>query len=111
MKLYHGSSQKIENIENRPLFFSSEVKDCEEMALGLDDMGEFNPESYIYMIEVDESKFESIEDFDDFDQDPYLNPDFTPEYSCHGNWFCVKNPKDAGIKLTLVSHTDNNELF
>ncbi len=94
MKLYHGSNRKIENIEStRAMYFSLDVDVAKEYALGLDDCGNYNKESWIYSIEINKKDSTLIDDFTEFDPIGDLDYNEMPAI-CHNDeseYFCVKS--------------------
>jgi len=75
MKLYHGSYRQIEKAdENRGMYFSNNIEDAKQYALGLDDSGNYNEESFIYSIEIPENaNIIIMDDWMDFDSIGYVN--------------------------------------
>lgn len=104
MKLYHGSYRQIKKAdENRGMYFSTNISDAKQYALGLDDFGNYNEESFIYSIEIpDNSKITVMEDWMDFDQTGYYNYKNSPEFAtCEEmeGYFFVKNPDNFDFVL------------
>lgn len=106
MKLYHGSSSEINVDGNRPMYFTADINEAKQYALGLDDLGNFNEESFIYEIEIDETQIVREDDFDYFDSAAYTdyqnlaNVTYNPE----SGYYIVKNPSS----LSLISHFENS---
>lgn len=105
MTLYHGASDKFSVDSNRCLYMTPSIDCAKEFALGLDDCGNYNPESYIYALDIDESLAVEIEDFDLFDAMGYTDYENMPEISFNKTfgWYCIKHPKG----LRLVEHFAN----
>lgn len=105
MRLYHGSSTPFTLQPGRCLYLSAEIKDAKEYALGIDVCGNYNEESYIYAMDIDEGTVVEIEDFAEFDASGYTDYDNMPDvaYNPESGWYCVKNPAN----LTLVEHYRN----
>lgn len=103
MKLYHGTS-----IETSPftMYFTPNIDEAKEFALGLLDCGYYNEESYIYEIEIDETQVSREDDFEVFDSLAYDNPDLIGYsnivYNQKSGWYIVKSPS-----LRLVEHYKN----
>jgi len=99
MKLYHGSSCKFTAEENRCIYATANIEEAREYALGLDDLGNYADESFIYELEVDETKAVEIADFMEFDVLGYSNYDEMPEiaHNSESGYFCIKHP--AGLRL------------
>lgn len=94
MKLYHGSHREINTINsNRGMFFTTDLDVAKQYALGLDDCGNFNEESFIYCIDVNQKDFELVEDFQDFDCIADLNYDNMPNmcYNEESEYYCIKS--------------------
>ena len=111
MTLYHGSYRQIEKAEeNRGMYFSINIEDAKQYALGLDDCGNCNEESFIYSIEIpDTANIVAMDDWMDFDAMGYVNykntPDFATAEEMDGYLF-VKNPND--FDFVLVEKYKNN---
>ena len=105
MKLYHGSSNEITINNNRCLYLTSDINIAKEYALGLDGEGNYNEESYIYEMEIDESLVTEEDDFEYFDCMGYTDYKNMPEivHNEEFDWYCVKHPE--GLKL--VEHYKN----
>ena len=75
------------------MFFSSDLEVAKEYALGLDDCGNYNEESYIYSIDVNKEDFVLIEDFEDFDSIADLDYDNMPAkcYNEEAEYYCIKS--------------------
>ena len=104
MKLYHGSYRQIEKAdENRGMYFSVNIEDAKQYALGLDDCGNYNEESFIYEVEIsDNVEITIMDDWMDFDQTGYYNYNNSPEFAtCEEmeGYFFVKNPNFLNFKL------------
>lgn len=97
--LYHGSAEPFAADSNRCLYATPNIEEAREYALGLNDLGEYNPQSYIYALEIDETQAVEIEDFAEFDSLGYDAHDDMPEIA-HNNesgYFCIKHP--SGLRL------------
>jgi hypothetical protein len=104
MKLYHGSYRKIDNADsNRGMYFTNDINIAKQYALGLDDCGNYNEESFIYEVEIsDDVEITVMEDWMDFDQTGYYNYNNSPEFAtCEEmeEYFFVKNPNLLTFKL------------
>lgn len=103
MKLYHGTGQQTSPFT---MYFTSELEEAKRFALGINDLGNYNRESYIYSTEIEESEICIEEDFDTFDCLAYENKElegysrvvFNPQ----AEWYIVKNPL-----LKLEEHYTN----
>ena len=100
MKLYHGTSQETKNASY--LYFTSNIREAKEYALGLDDCGNFNEESYIYSVDIDENDVEREDDFGVFDCLGYSEKIAKVVYNEESGYYLVPNPQ-----LTLVEHYKN----
>lgn len=88
------------------MYFSPDIKEARRFAIALNDLGEYNEESFIYETEIDEKDITIEEDFPLFDALAYTNPDlegygnvvFNPE----SGWYIVKNPV-----IRLIEHYKN----
>jgi len=106
MKLYHGSHREISEIDkNRAMYFTTDIKVAKEYALGLDDCGNFNEESFIYAIDVNKDDFTLIEDFLEFDLIGDLDYDNMPKkcYNQESTYYCIKSVE----KLDLFDNYKN----
>ena len=101
MKLYHGSSTEIELQSGRCMYFSTSIDDAKQYALGLDDCGNYNKESFIYEIEINEDEAVLIDDWMDFDSIGYVDYKNMPEvsYNDEMDYYCLKNV--SFLKLIL----------
>lgn len=104
MTLYHGSYREIEKAdENRGMYFSINIEDAKQYALGLDDCGNCNEESFIYSIEIPENtNIVVMEDWMDFDQTGYYNYKNSHEFAtCEEmeGYFFIKNPDNFEFNL------------
>ena len=104
MKLYHGSYRAIEKAdENRGMYFSTNIEDAKQYALGLDDCGNYNEETFIYSIEIPENaEIVVMDDWMDFDAMGYVNYENTPEFATAEEmegYFFVKNPDNFDFVL------------
>ena len=99
MKLYHGTSNQFTVDDNRYLYLTSDIKVAKLYALGLDSEGNYNEESFIYELEIDESIVVAEDDFEYFDSMGYLDYANMPEvvYNAESEYYCVKHP--AGLRL------------
>lgn len=99
MKLYHGTSDKFEIDSNRCLYLTPDINVAKEYALGLDDCGNCNEESYIYELEIDESLVTEEDDFEYFDTMGYSDYENIPEiaHNAECDYYCVKHPQ--GLRL------------
>ena len=91
--LYHGS-HKVETPEQgRCMYFTPDVDCAKEYALGLDDLGNYNEESFIYSIEIDLDNVTKEDDFLYFDGIGYNDYNEMPEivYNEESDYYCVKN--------------------
>jgi hypothetical protein len=92
--LYHGSHREIETPEQgRCMYFTPDIDVAKEYALGLDDLGNYNEEIFIYSIEIDLDNITEEEDFLHFDCMGYQNYNEMPEiaYNEECDYYCVKN--------------------
>ena len=105
MKLYHGTSEQFEVNSNRCLYLTPDINIAKEYALGLDDCGNHNEESYIYEMEIDESMVTEEEDFEYFDGIGYSDYENMPEivHNADSDYYCVKHPQG----LRLIEHYKN----
>lgn len=104
--LYHGSHREINVINsNRAMYFTTDIDVAKEYALGLDDCGNYNEESWIYTIEINLEDAVLIEDFEDFDPIGDLNYNEMPEmcYNEEAEYYCIKSVK----KIELVEMYKN----
>lgn len=100
MTLYHGTSQ--ETTKASYLYFTADIEVAREYAIGLDDCGNYNKESFIYSCEIDENNVTREDDFGVFDALAY-NEDVTGVvYNEESGYYIVPNPT-----LTLVEHYTN----
>ena len=106
MKLYHGTSEKFTVNSNRCLYLTPDINVAKEYALGLDGEGNYNEESYIYEMEIDESLVTEEDDFGYFDGMGYSDYEDMPEISHNAefDYYCVKHPDG----LRLVEHYENS---
>ena len=106
MKLYHGTSDKFTVNSNRCLYMTPDINVAKEYALGLDGEGNYNEESYIYEMEIDESLVTEEDDFGYFDSMGYSDYEDMPEiaHNAESDYYCVKHPKG----LRLVEHYKNS---
>lgn len=103
MKLYHGTGTETVPFT---MYFAADIETAREFALGLDDLGRYHEESYIYETEINEAEVSIEEDFATFDCLAYENPALegygrvvlNPE----SGWYIVKDPV-----LRLVEHYRN----
>ena len=105
MKLYHGSSKQIDLDTNRAMYFTNDINVAKEYAFGLDDLGNFNEQSFIYSIEIQAEQAEIEEDFMYFDCIGYQDYDNMPSvvYNAECEYYCLKNVS----KLDLVETYNN----
>lgn len=107
--LYHGSHREISEITtNRAMYFTTDIDVAKEYALGLDDCGNYNEESWIYKTEINLEDAILIEDFEEFDPIGYLDYNDMPEmcYNDEAEYFCIKSVKN--IELVEMY---KNEIF
>lgn len=100
MTLYHGTSQETPN--GISLYMTSNIEEAKQYALGLNDMGEYNEESYIYSMEVDAADMQIVEDFLEFDGMKYTEEIDTLVFNPESGWYIVPN-----VMLTLVANFKN----
>ncbi len=100
MKLYHGTSQETPN--GISLYMTSSIEEEKQYALGLNDMGEYNEESYIYSMDVDTNDMEIVEDFMTFDSMKYTETVERVVFNPETGWYIVPN-----VNLSLVEHFTN----
>lgn len=105
--LYHGASNEFTADRNRCLYATPNIDEAREYALGLNDLGEYNPQSFIYAIEIDETQAVEVDDFLEFDELGYTGYETMPEiaHNSESGYFCIKHP--SGLRLI---ETFNNEL-
>jgi hypothetical protein len=104
MKLYHGSYRQIEKAdEKRGMYFTNDIQVAKEYALGLDDCGNYNEETFIYEIEIpDTANIVMMDDWMDFDAMGYTNYSNAPEFATAEEmegYFFIKNPDTFTFKL------------
>ena len=106
MKLYHGISDNFTVNSNRCLYLTPDINVAKEYALGLDSDGNYNKESYIYEMEIDESLVTEEDDFEYFDSMGYSDYENMPEiaHNAESDYYCVKHPEC----LRLVEHYENS---
>ena len=106
MKLYHGTSDNFTVNSNRCLYLTPDINVAKEYALGLDSDGNYNKESYIYEMEIDESLVTEEDDFEYFDSMGYSDYENMPEiaHNAESDYYCVKHPEC----LRLVEHYENS---
>lgn len=100
MKLYHGTSQETPN--GICLYMTSSIEEAKQYALGLNDMGEYNEESYIYAMDVDTTDMVIVEDFMEFDDMKYTETVNQVVFNPESGWYIVPN-----VSLTLVENFKN----
>lgn len=104
--LYHGSHRKIDVVNNnRAMYFTTDIEVAKQYALGLDDCGNFNDESWIYSIEINKNDSILIEDFEEFDPIGDLDYNDMPSI-CHNEvseYFCIKSV----VKIELIEMYKN----
>lgn len=100
MTLYHGTSSQTPN--GISLYMTSSIEEAKQYALGLNDMGEYNDESYIYMMEVDATDVEIVEDFMEFDGMKYTEDIDHVVFNPETGWYIVPN-----VNLVLVENFKN----
>lgn len=105
MTLYHGASSSFKVEGNRALYCTPNINEAKEYALGLDDLGNYNAESFIYAIDVHMDEAVEVEDFLEFDSMGYCGYDSMPEvaFNPESGWYCVKHPSG----LRLIAHFKN----
>ncbi|SDR95841.1 hypothetical protein SAMN05216503_1515 [Polaribacter sp. KT25b] len=104
MKLYHGSYTEIEKVnKNTGMYFTNDIEIARDYALGLDDCGNYNEETFIYEIEIPEnSNIILMDDWMDFDSIGYVDYKNAPEFASAEEmegYFFVKNPENFIFKL------------
>lgn len=98
--LYHGSHREIETIDNnRAMYFTTDIDVAKQYALGLDDCGNYNEESFIYSITVNKDEFFLIEDFEEFDPIGDLDYDDMPDkcYNEEAEYYCIKRVENLNL--------------
>ncbi len=100
MKLYHGTSQETPN--EICLYMTTSIEEARQYALGLNDMGEYNEESYIYAMDVDTTDMVIVEDFMEFDDMKYTETVNQVVFNPESGWYIVPN-----VSLTLVENFKN----
>ena len=85
------------------MYFSAKIEDAKAFALGLNDLGEYNEESFIYETEIDETQISIEEDFGVFDALAYNDPELKEYatgivYNPESDWYVVRNPQIALIQ-------------
>lgn len=105
MTLYHGTGYAFEIDSNRPLYLTPSLADAKEFALALNDLGEYNEESFIYALDIDETTVVEVVDFQEFDAIGYVSYDDMPEiaHNAECGWYCIKHPGS----LRIVEHYKN----
>ncbi len=85
------------------MYFSNDIDVAKEYALGLDDCGNYNSETFIYEIKIDLNGVEIEEDFYAFDDTGYY--DGTPDilYNPESGYIYTKYPKG----VTLIDSFKN----
>jgi len=98
MKLYHGSHREISEInKSRAMYFTTDIEVAKQYALGLNDMCEYNDESWIYSIEINKENAVLIEDFDEFDPIGDLDYDNMPEMCYNEEYYCIKSVDELNL--------------
>lgn len=99
MKLYHGSSSAISIDENSAMYFTANIQEAKEYALGLNDLGEYSDESYIYEIEIDDNQVVEEDDFGYFDCAAYTDYDNLPEilHNEESGYYILKHPSELRL--------------
>ena len=100
MTLYHGTSQETPN--GISLYMTSSIEEAKQYALGLNDMGEYNDESYIYAMQVDTDHMRIVEDFMEFDSMKYAEDIDRVVFNPESGWYIVPN-----VALVLVENFKN----
>ena len=98
--LYHGSRREIDVINsNRAMYFTTDIDIAKEYALGLDDCGNYNEESWIYSITANKEDFTLIEDFEEFDPIGDLDYENMPEkcYNEEAEYYCIKSVENLDL--------------
>lgn len=87
------------------MYFTQDIDVAKQYALGLNDLCEYNSESFIYKIEIDENQIIIIDDFGYFDGIGYLDYENMPEvaHNLESEYYCVKNVSE----LTLIKNYKN----
>lgn len=101
MKLYHGTSQETPN--GISLYMTTSLSEAKQYALGLDDLGNYNQESFIYEMDVDTTNAEIIEDFMEFDGVKYTEDINHVVFNPESGWYIVPN-----VVLTLIEKYRND---
>ena len=106
MTLYHGTSDPFTVNSNRCLYLTPDINVAKEYALGLTGEGDYNAESYIYALDIDESMVTEEDDFDYFDSMGYSDYEKMAEvtHNAEFDYYCVKHPEG----LRLVEHFENS---
>ena len=106
MKLYHGTSEKFTINKNRCLYLTPDINVARDFALGLDSEGNYNEESYIYEMDIDENLVTEEDDFMYFDGIGYSDYENMPEivHNSEFDFYCVKHPED----IRLIDHYRNS---
>ena len=103
IRLYHGTSNETTPFA---MYMTPSIEEARQFALGLNDLGEYNKESYIYEATVDVEELSTEEDFQAFDCLAYVNPELDGYsdvvYNPKCGWYIVKNPE-----LRLIEHYKN----
>ena len=100
MTLYHGSSQETPN--GISLYMTSSLDEAKQYALGMNDMGEYNEESYIYSMDVDTSNMQIVEDFMEFDSMKYTEDIDKVVFNPESGWYIVPN-----VVLSIIANFKN----
>lgn len=103
MKLYHGTAQETIPFT---MYFTPNIAEAKEFALGLTIDGDYNEESYIYETEIAGDGISIEEDFGVFDALAYQNPELEGYsdvvYNPESGWYIIKKPN-----LRLTEHYKN----
>jgi hypothetical protein len=91
--LYHGSAIEINIEKNKCMYFTSDINEAKNYALGLNNLGKFNEHSFIYSTEINVESIEIEEDFGYFDCIGYTDYKNMPEFLFNpkSNYYCLKN--------------------
>lgn len=104
MKLYHGTGTETSPFT---MYFTPDLAQAKEFALGLDNLGNYHLESFIYETEINEDDIAIETDFGIFDALAYTDPSLEGYgsdviYNPESGWYIVKNPR-----ISLVEHYKN----
>lgn len=100
MRLYHGTSQETHS--GICLYMTENISEAKQYALGLNELGEYNEESFIYCMDIDDSDIEIVEDFMEFDAMKYTEEIDHIIFNPETRWYIVPN-----VNLTLFENFKN----